>query len=100
MALEEQGEGMKAAHDVLRGIRPVDAEDELLRAPRHERRLALEHPGVVTEPVELRRVDADRARDRPGRAAMVLDRSGLRVDARAEQPLRREQERPPPAFGV
>ena len=31
---------------------------------------------------------------------MVLHRAGLRVDAGAEQPLRREEERSPPAFGV
>ena len=100
MALEEQAESAKAAHDVLRRIGPVDAEDELLGAPRHESRLPLEHSGIVAEPVELRRVDADRVHNRPGRAATVLDRPGLPVDPRAEQPLHREQERPPPALGV
>ena len=91
---------MKAAHDVLRGVGPVDAEHELLRAPGHESRLPLEHAGIVAEPVELRRIDADRSGDDPRRATPVLDRPGLPVDPRSEQPLRREQERAPPALGV
>ena len=65
-----------------------------------ERRLPLEHRRILAQPVELRRVDADRMRDDARRAAAVLDRPGLPVDARAEQPLRREQERAPPAVGV
>ena len=91
---------MKAAHDVLRGVGPVDAEDELLRPPRDQRRLPLEHRGVVAKAVELRRVDADRTRDDARGVAAVLDRAGLPVDLRAEQPLRREQKRAAPALGV
>ena len=74
--------------------------DELLRPPRHEGRLPLEHAGIVREPLELLRIDADRPRHDTGRAAAVLDRSRVRSTRGAEQPLDREQEGAPPALGV
>src|SRR6476661_3044104 len=100
MPLEEQSKGMKAAHNVLRGVGPVDAQQELLWAPGHESGLPNEHAGIVAEPVELRWIDADRSGYDPRRVTPVLDGPGLPVDARSEQPLRREQERSPPALGV
>src|SRR5690242_5985579 len=100
MTLEEQGECLEATHDVLRGVGPVDAKDELFRTPGGEGRFALEDGRILAEPFELAHVDTDRMRDHPSRAALVLDRSSRPVDACTQQPLDREQECLPPALGM
>src|SRR5579862_9615240 len=89
MSLEEQREGLKAAHDVLRRVEAIDADDELLRPPRDERRFALEHRGVVPQPPELAGVDADRMRD-DSRGATMLGNEALDAG----------EERAAPALGV
>src|SRR5881394_3937793 len=68
MPLEQEPEGIEAAHDVLRRVDAVDAQDQLFRPPRLDLRLSLEHDRIVGATRELVRVDADRVRDDAGRA--------------------------------
>src|SRR5581483_11529337 len=88
MPLEEQPERLEAAHDVLRGVAPVDAEDELLGPAGDERGLPLEHRRVVPQALELVRVDADRTGD-DARGAM-----------RGDEAVGALEERAAPALGV
>src|SRR5205823_14275288 len=100
VALEEQCERVEAAHDVLRRVDPIDAHDDPLRAASSQCRFSLEYGWIVSKPVELGRIDADRSRDDACLAAAVLDDPATRVHVCAEQPLHGEKEGSPPALRV
>ena len=100
MLVEVELERTEPAHDVLRRIRAVDAEDQLLGPALHERSLRREHRLALGERVELAHVDGDRVRGDANLPRSVLDGAAHVVARRADEVLAAAQEAAAPAQRV
>ena len=98
--VEVELERAEPAHDVLRRIRAIDADDQLLGPVRHERALRREHGFALRERVELAHVDGDRVRGDANLPRSVVDGAALVVARRAHEVLAAAQEAAAPALRV
>ena len=100
LGLEVELVGAEAAHDVLRRVGPVDAEDQLLRPPLDQLTLGREHRLALRQLLELGRVDGDRMdADERAPPACSAQYSTKSHSAPRRSP-RRAKEVDPPAVGV
>src|SRR5438046_2445720 len=100
MRIEIDLERAEAAHDVLRRVGAIYAENPLLDSLPRELPAFLENLGADGELVELRRVHRDRRRSRDDAPPVVAERVAGPVGRRADDVLRGAHEVAPPATCV